>query len=413
MADGDFVPQGPMPPPETQDAPIGGDLQAPAPPQVDAQLQPPPDAQPQATPTPMPPRPPGTSSLGQYQGSKSQIFRSILGDFLYSAGKGLAASGHGPEANARGAGAAMGAIADRDILHQQLAIEASKASAEAEVKHAIASQYQQEPVTLSNGETVMMNSIAAAKVRQAQEQAKGRENVQGIKNVGATAVQGLKNEATSETNQTKQDIETSKEKSNADLLGSKIKSSEKIAQWKISSARDVAQLKMVAGQAAREAKQDEPTAQAKNSAETARVVQSGIARLRPMIDQLDKAGALGAVKGKVNDLIEGKQGFDGLGLSPDNSRLMENFIDSLKFVNSGMLKTHFGARGGQQLYEKFTQMLNAGQGVDVMKGGLDAFDFYAGRYAEEGKRPGAATNNTPKGGLTADDLLKKYPPKKP
>lgn len=366
----------------------------------------------QAAPTPMPPRPPGTSSLGQYQGSRSQIFRSILGDFLYSAGKGLAASGHGPEANARSVGAAMEAIPDRDILHKQLAMEAQKTQAEADYKHSVAAQYQQEPVTLSNGETVMMNSIAAAKVRQAQEQAKGRENVQGIKNVGAAAVQGLKNDATSDTNQTKKDIETSKEKSNADLLGSKIKSSEKIAQWKISGAKDVAQLKMVAGQAAREAKQDEPTAQAKNSAETARVVQSGITRIRPMIDQLDKAGALGAVKGKVNDLIEGKQGFDGLGLSPENSRLMENFIDSLKFVNSGMLKTHFGARGGQQLYGKFTQMLNAGQGVDVMKGGLDAFDFYAGRYAEEGKRPGAA-NNTPKGGLTADDLLKKYPPKKP
>lgn len=172
-----------------QDAPITGDLQAPPPPQVDAQLQ----APPQAAPAVPPPRPPGTSSLGQYQGTKSQIFRSILGDFLYSAGKGMAAAGHGPESNARGAGEAMGALHDRDIEQQQLANQKAAIQATAALKAGQASQYDTEPVTLSNGQVVMMNSIAAAKVRQAQEQAAGRTATQETKNEGALATQGLKN----------------------------------------------------------------------------------------------------------------------------------------------------------------------------------------------------------------------------
>ena len=99
-------------------------------------------APPPVAPAIPPPRPPGTSSLGQYQGTKSQIFRSILGDFLYSAGKGLAAAGHGPEANYRGAGEAMQALPERAIMQQQLANQRAAIEATAQLKEAQANRLQ-------------------------------------------------------------------------------------------------------------------------------------------------------------------------------------------------------------------------------------------------------------------------------
>ena len=94
----------PLPPDQTAIPPLPTTAEAPGLDQQQAQQA---EAQPAAIP---PPRPPGTSGLAQQAPTKGEIFRNMLGDFLYSAGKGLAAAGHGPEANARGAGAALTAF---------------------------------------------------------------------------------------------------------------------------------------------------------------------------------------------------------------------------------------------------------------------------------------------------------------
>ena len=107
------------------------------------------EAQPAAIP---PPRPPGTSGLAQQAPTKGEIFRNMLGDFLYSAGKGLAAAGHGPEANARGAGAALTAIPERNMMLRQQAIAMQNAQSLAGLREAQAAQYEQIPVTI-NGQT--------------------------------------------------------------------------------------------------------------------------------------------------------------------------------------------------------------------------------------------------------------------
>ena len=96
----------------------------PPPPDISTGVQPSPN---EVGPQIPPPRPPGTSGLAQPQ-TRSQIFRGILGDFLYSAGKGLAAAGHGPEANYRGAGAAISALPERAIMQRQIGYSAAAGS---------------------------------------------------------------------------------------------------------------------------------------------------------------------------------------------------------------------------------------------------------------------------------------------
>src|SRR6202142_754314 len=127
------VAQQPPVPAETTNAPITGEL------------TPPPEQQPVSLASPAqqpPPRPPGTSSLGQYQGTKGEIFRNMLGDFLYSAGKGLAEAGHGPEANFRGAGAGITPLHARDVMNQQLEIQRQQAQGMAAYHQAQATALQ-------------------------------------------------------------------------------------------------------------------------------------------------------------------------------------------------------------------------------------------------------------------------------
>lgn len=128
-----------------------------------------------------PPREPGTSELGKQPYHKAEFFRSMLGDFLYSVGKGLSARGSGPEADSRGAGAAMSALPERNIMQQQIAIQRQQAQSEADLRAAQANKAQQEaqsvPVTLGNGQQVYLPASIAKQILAAQQTGKSRENV--------------------------------------------------------------------------------------------------------------------------------------------------------------------------------------------------------------------------------------------
>lgn len=127
-----------------------------------------------------PPREPGTSELGKQPYHKAEFFRSMLGDFLYSAGKGLAARGGGPEADSRGAGAAITAIPERNIMQQQIGIQRTTAESEAALRKAQANKAEQEaqsvPVTLANGQQVYMPASIAKQILAAQTTGQSREN---------------------------------------------------------------------------------------------------------------------------------------------------------------------------------------------------------------------------------------------
>lgn len=145
-----------------------------------------------------PPREPGTSELAKQPYHKAEFFRSMLGDFLFSVGKGLAARGGGPEADSRGAGAAISAIPERNIMQQQIGIQRTTAESEAALRKAQANKAEQEaqsvPVTLANGQQVYMPASIAKQILAAQQTGQSRVDVQNLKNTGAENVQGKKNE---------------------------------------------------------------------------------------------------------------------------------------------------------------------------------------------------------------------------
>jgi hypothetical protein len=130
----------------------------------------------------LPPRPIGTSAAGQPK-NKAEFFRNMLGDFFYSVGTGLANRGSGPGADARGAGAALTALPERDIQRQQIGIQQQNAQAAQALKEAQADQYTRVPVSI-NGQTMMLPATAAKQILAAQ--AAGQSGIQKA-NIGAGA----------------------------------------------------------------------------------------------------------------------------------------------------------------------------------------------------------------------------------
>lgn len=143
---------------------------------------------PQAPPQP-PPREPGTSTIAQNPPkSKAEFFRSMLGDFLYSVGKGLSAQNReNPNA---GAGAAMNALPERNVQRQQMEIQREGVEATKALKEAQADQYTRVPVTV-NGQTLMLPAVAAKQILAAQATGESRENVAGTKAQSAKDVANI------------------------------------------------------------------------------------------------------------------------------------------------------------------------------------------------------------------------------
>lgn len=136
-----------------------------------------------------PPREPGTSTIAQNPPkSKAEFFRSMLGDFLYSVGKGLSAQNReNPNA---GPGAAMSALSERDVARQQMAIQRQSAEATQTLKEAQADQYTRVPVTV-NGQTLMLPAVAAKQILAAQAAGESKENVAGTKAQSAKDVANI------------------------------------------------------------------------------------------------------------------------------------------------------------------------------------------------------------------------------
>ena len=129
-----------------------------------------------APPAQLPPRPPGTGVASQPPPSKAEFFRNMLGNFFYSVGTGLANRGSGPDADIRGAGAAMTALPNRDIMQRQLQIQEENAQASKALKEAQADMYTRVPVTI-NGQSMMLPATAAKQILAAQATGASRENV--------------------------------------------------------------------------------------------------------------------------------------------------------------------------------------------------------------------------------------------
>lgn len=175
-----------------------------------------------------------------------------------------------------------------------------------------------------------------------------------------------------------------------------------------------------------------PTQSIRSMGETAATVLPHIEELRGLIQEAESKGLLGPIRGRVSQFLAGKIGSTG---NKDIDSLLGRLRSADSLMSSALLRTHFGARGGQGLYDKFINLLDTGKSTpEALNGTLDEFKSYAEGYAQAGgvdlanfNAGGAATYNpglalrrnpvstsapvatpTPKG---SDQLQRNKPPK--
>lgn len=148
-----------------------------------------------------------------------------------------------------------------------------------------------------------------------------------------------------------------------------------------------------------------PTGQTKSQGQAAGAVASHIPDFKKSIDNLAQKGQLGPVMGRLNTYLTKGYGGD----DPDVSE----FVTTVGLLKSGAVRAHFGARGGSQILDKFDGLLNTAQTPEALKGSINGIDKFLQTYKNVGT-PNAPKTVIPSAkkpqGLTADDLLKKYPP---
>lgn len=126
-----------------------------------------------------------------------------------------------------------------------------------------------------------------------------------------------------------------------------------------------------------------PTSTTRGSAEFATALIPHINEMRNLIQQADARGYIGPAAGRIyGQFLAGKVGTTG---NADADALLGKLRTTDSLIKSGMLRTHFGARGGQQMYENFSGMLNSGKQTSaMMNGSLDAMQSFLKGYSEAG-----------------------------
>jgi hypothetical protein len=118
------------------------------------------------------------------------------------------------------------------------------------------------------------------------------------------------------------------------------------------------------------------TNQERNASQQAKVMDSLIDTTLKVLDDPDLQNKLGPFQGRLSEIIQGKVGAN----VPE--------FDTLRtlgsFDASGMLKLHFGQRGGQAMYDKIHSMLDTGK-MDLasLRESLKAFKTVAGTYKKQ------------------------------
>lgn len=144
-----------------------------------------------------------------------------------------------------------------------------------------------------------------------------------------------------------------------------------------------------------------PTSSTRSSAEFATTILPHITEMRSLIAEADKAGYIGPGAGRVyNQFMAGKIGSTG----DDKADMLLGKLRSMdSLLKTGAMRVHFGSRGGQNMYEHFSQMLNTGkQSAALLNGSLDTMENFMKGYADAGNLGGekhapTSTNKDPLG----------------
>jgi hypothetical protein len=119
-----------------------------------------------------------------------------------------------------------------------------------------------------------------------------------------------------------------------------------------------------------------PTSQTRNMAEMATTVLPMMDNVSKQVDQM--ASSLGPAVGRWNDLMVNKGGKD----FPQFANLDTN----LDLLASAIVRTHFGARGGQQYREELRKMFGAAQSPEDLKARIAGAGQWIEGYAHMADR---------------------------
>lgn len=143
-----------------------------------------------------------------------------------------------------------------------------------------------------------------------------------------------------------------------------------------------------------------PTASTRASAEFADSIVPHIKEMRNLVSEADQKGYIGPAAGRVyNQFMSGKVGTTG---NPDADKLLGRLRASDSLLKTGAMRVHFGARGGTQMYDHFSDLLNSGrQSAAMLNGSLDTLESFMQGYSDAGKPKGGRARS---GGAKGDPL---------
>jgi hypothetical protein len=408
---------------------------------------------------------------GQPTQSRTDVFENFMGSFLNSFSQGLQAAGHGPGANGRGFGAAVQAPYRQDV--QEFQQRQQDQAQQAAVKSEQAKTAQTEAQTGQIGKTATLNIpgigpvtgpvkdilALAGKTAPADIRAKSAENVAKIregfgipvpddiaKSVGMPELAGTKVGKTGWA-----EINNRLAASGKDLIVTDVGANRVLMQKSTGDVKRVlgaapnVVARVAGAQAGAQARAhwtpfqtfDEErnittttaeqaiasgapaastwntlygaTGTTKSQGQAAGAVAGHIPDFEKSIDALAKKGQLGPVMGRLNTYLT--QGYGG-----DDADVAE-FVTTAGLIKSGAVRAHFGAHGGAQILDKFDNLLNTAQTPEALKGSLKGIKSFLTTYKATGTNAPPKTNipsagkSGAKSVVTAEDMLKKYPPK--
>lgn len=130
-----------------------------------------------------------------------------------------------------------------------------------------------------------------------------------------------------------------------------------------------------------------PTGSTRSSAEFATTILPHIQSMRDLVQEADKKGYIGPAAGRVyGQFMAGKVGSTG---DPAADKVLGRLRATDSLLKTGAMRVHFGARGGSQMYDHFSDLLNSGkQSAALLNGSLDSIESFMQGYADAA-HPGA------------------------
>lgn len=121
----------------------------------------------------------------------------------------------------------------------------------------------------------------------------------------------------------------------------------------------------------------------------AKKVGSHIGDVESEIEEADRRGLLGPLKGRMSEFLAGKIGSTG---DPDNDFLLGKLRLDISAVKSGFGMVHSGSRAAIGLLKRWDEVLNAkDMSKETLLGSLDGMQGWLSSYAEDPTKPEGET----------------------